>query len=180
MKRRLILAGWLLGACLLSLHLEAQIRFVAPDSLVFVDDSDTEAVDTQSSIVDRINRIEPGKGTVRVIQDEEVAKRLGRPAGGQANEATKSVTINGWRIQVFAGNNQRLSKEEAFRKEADVKSVFPELATYVHYTAPFWRLRVGDFQSFRDANDMLNRLKRALPSYGREMSIVKEKIIVER
>lgn len=154
----------------------AQIRLVAPDSLVVGMEEEPVA----PTIVDRINHYEPGQGRVRVIQDDEVAKRLGRPATSQLDNASNQVEINGWRIQVFAGNNQRSSKEEAFKKEVDVKSAFPEIATYVRYTAPFWRLRVGDFQTFREANDMLNRLKRALPAYGREMSIVKEKIIVER
>lgn len=154
----------------------AQIRLVAPDSLVV----GMEEEGIVPTIVDRINHYEPGKGRVRVIQDDEVAKRLGRPATGQLDDASTQVEINGWRIQVFSGNNQRSSKEEAFRKEVDVKSAFPELSTYVRYTAPFWRLRVGDFQTFREANDMLNRIKRALPTYGREMSIVKEKIVLER
>jgi len=83
-------------------------------------------------------------------------------------------------FRFFSGNNQRIAKNEAFRKEADIKSVFPELGTYMSYTAPFWRLRVGDFQTFQDARDVLLRIKGSFPSYGREMSIVKEKIQIKQ
>ncbi len=176
MRRYMIIAALMVLGSLPLTRITAQIRLVAPDSMV-VSMNETKATPT---IVDRINRIEPGKGYVRVIQDNEVANRIGRPVSTLDDGASRQVEIDGWRIQVFAGNNQRLSKEEAFRKEVDVKSVFPELATYVRWTAPFWRLRVGDFQTFRDASNMLDRLKRAFPSYGREMSIVKEKILVDR
>lgn len=178
MKRHLFPSALLSALSLLSIPLCAQVHRVAPDSLVVGAGASGENV--QPSIVDRINRVEPGKGRVRILQDDELAARLGKPSNDALYEGSGAVVIDGWRIQVFAGNNQRSSKEEAFRKEADVKSAFPELATYVQYTAPFWRLRVGNFQTIRDANDMLNRLKRAFPSYGREMSIVKEKIVVER
>lgn len=156
----------------------AQIPLAGPDSLV-VSTCDTSV----TTIVDKINQPEPGKGTVRIIQDKLISERIGRP--DPSNEGTfqsrndKYVEISGWRIQVFAGNNQRLSKNEAFRKEADIKSTFPEMTTYVTYTAPFWRLRVGDCQTFKDASDLMAQLRRAFPGYGREMSIVKETILIK-
>jgi len=158
--------------------LTAQIRLAGSDSLVA---GSSEPVET---IVDKINKKEPGKGTVRIIQDEAVSEQIGHPGQSLNSFADQPgedryIEISGWRVQVFAGNNQRLSKEEAFRKEADIKSRYTNLSTYVTYTAPFWRLRVGDFQTFKDANDQLNRLKDSFPAYGREMSIVKEKILIK-
>lgn len=143
-----------------------------------VSDAQTE------SIVDRINRDEPGKGSVTIIQDDKIAEKIGRPGLKMANDSEASVEsqyieVSGWRIQVFSGNNQRISKNEAFRKETDLKSTFPELSTYVKYNAPFWRLRVGDFQTYQDAHGMLIQLRHAFPAFGREMSIVKEKIQVK-
>ncbi|MEA4839860.1 MAG: SPOR domain-containing protein [Bacteroidales bacterium] len=136
------------------------------------------------SIVDKINKHEPGKGSVRIIQDEQIAVKIGRPGVESATSMESSdepryVQISGWRIQVFSGNNQRISKNEAFRKETDMKAAYPELSTYVKYNAPFWRLRVGDFQTYQDAQQMLVQLRHSFPSFGREMSIVKEKIQVK-
>jgi hypothetical protein len=139
---------------------------------------------TEETIVDKINHPVPGKGEVRIIQDESIANLIGRidHSENEANKVynqAKMIEINGWRIQLFSGNNQRSSKDEAFKMESDIKSRFPAMQTYVTYKAPFWRLRAGDFQTFKDANDELNRLKKAFPTYGREMSIVKEKILIE-
>ena len=137
-----------------------------------------------SSILERINKTESGKGSVKIIQDESISGRIGRPVKRNLpndldDEESKYVEMSGWRIQVFSGNNQRVSKNEAFGKEADLKASFPDLSTYVKYNAPFWRLRVGDFQTYQDAQGMLMQLRHAFPAFGREMSIVKEKIQVK-
>lgn len=152
-------------ACLIALNIQAQ------ESV-----SDTTSV---LGIVARLNQIEPGKGRVRIVQDEVVASRIGTPAvthTGEDASISDYVELSGWRIQVFAGNNQRISKNEAFRKEADIKMNFSNWDTYVTYTAPFWRLRVGDFQTYQDAREAMMLLRRRFPSYGKEMSIVRDKI----
>lgn len=145
---------------------------------------DMVPVDQSETIVDKINKPEAGKGSVQIIQDDKITEKIGRPgkkniAYSPQNGERKVLEMSGWRIQVFSGNNQRVSKNEAFRKETDLKTTFPELATYVKYNAPFWRLRVGDFQTYQDAQGMLAQLSRAFPAFGREMSIVKEKIQVK-
>lgn len=133
------------------------------------------------TIVDKINRNEPGKGNVKVIQDITITERIGRPGKNvvlNKKTSVKVVEMSGWRIQIFSGNNQRVSKNEAFMKEADIKSVFPDMSTYVTYSAPFWRLKVGDYQTFQEARTILLELRKSFPSYGREMSVVKDRIKV--
>lgn len=147
---------------------------------VFAQDSTTES--KAETIVDRINKLEPGKGSVQIIQDENITNRIGRKGKKQATNDAAPVTyieMMGYRIQVFAGNNQRVSKSEAYTKESDVKSIFPEMSTYVVYTAPFWRLRVGDFQTFQEAQRNMTKLRAEFPAFGREMSIIKEKVRVK-
>jgi hypothetical protein len=137
--------------------------------------------DETEKLVDRINQSVPGKGSVTVIQDDKISERLGKPGKrAQSNDEDVFTEINGYRIQVFVGNNQRVSKNEAYSKETDIKSIFPELSTYVGFTAPFWRLKVGDFQSFQDAQKILTQLKAKFPDYGREMSVVKDKVRIKK
>ena len=50
------------------------------------------------------------------------------------------------------GENQDVLKDEAYQKASMIKDADPELSTYVTFTSPFWRLRVGDFRSFEEAN----------------------------
>lgn len=164
---------------LFSLTISAQSDLYMNDSIAVRSGNDGQI----ESIVDRINRTESGKGTVRIIQDDSVSDRIGRP--GKVDTRTNAsvsryIELSGWRIQVFSGNDPRVSKNEAFRKEADIKSVYPELGTYVTYTAPFWRLRIGDFQTFQDARNMMLSLKSTFPYFGREMSIIKEKIQIKQ
>lgn len=166
---------WCFLLLFIPFELFAQNGFFLSDSTF----SDKEV----ETIVDRINKSEPGKGTVRIIQDDSVTDRLGRPGkvNGDLNSGyTKYIEISGWRIQVFSGNNPRVSKNEAFSKEADIKSVFPDIGTYVTYTAPFWRLRVGDFQTYQDARTVLTNIRNTFPAFGREMSIIKEKIQIKQ
>lgn len=146
---------------------------------VHAQDATTET--KTETIVDRINRLEPGKGSVKIIQDESITNRLGRKSRKPVvtDAPVSFVEMPGYRIQVFAGNNQRVSKGEAYTKESDVKSIFPEISTYVVYTAPFWRLRVGDFQTFQEAQRMMAKLRAEFPAFGREMSIIKERVRVK-
>lgn len=135
------------------------------------------AQDLGESFVDKINS--PGKGRVVILQDSSITARLGRPDVMGGVESIQYVEVNGYRIQVFAGNNQRVSKNEAYNKEADIKSIFPEYSTYVIFTAPFWRLRVGDFQSIQEAQHAMSALRAKFPAFGREMSLVKEKVRIK-
>ena len=50
---------------------------------------------------------------------------------------------------------------------------------YVTFTSPFWRLRVGDFRSFEEANLKLIELKNTFPQF-REMRVVKDMIRLTR
>lgn len=141
------------------------------------ENSDNSSVE---GIVERINSHEPGKGTVLLIQDMAITERIGKPGTNRITDnSERFVEVNGYRIQVFAGNNQRVSKNEAYNKESEIKSIFPEYSTYVGFTAPFWRLRVGDFQSFQEAQQAISKLRSKFPSYGREMSIVKDKVRIK-
>lgn len=160
-----------------SFHLLCLFCFL--QTVLFAQEATTES--KAETIVDRINKLEPGKGSVQIIQDESITHRITRKTRKTVvNESVPTyVEMPGYRIQVFAGNNQRISKSEAYTKEADVKSIFPEMSTYVVFTAPFWRLRVGDFQTFQEAQRMLVKLRSEFPAFGREMSIIKEKVRVK-
>ncbi|RHJ92947.1 SPOR domain-containing protein [Parabacteroides bouchesdurhonensis] len=124
---------------------------------------------------------EPGfrKGQVIVNQSSAIRNLVGARMYGENVEKTDTETflkVQGFRTQVFSGNNQRKSKDEAFRKEKEIKEMFPDVPTYVTYTAPFWKLRVGDFRSHEEAYHMMRLLMEAFPSYGKEMYIVREEI----
>lgn len=143
--------------------------------------SQTQVADT--SIVQSLERA-TSSARVRLFQDARLTDRLARRPGttvlsGTISKDQNYMTIRGYRIQVFSDNNQRRSKDEANQKAAMIKGVDPEMATYVTFTSPFWRLRVGNFRSFEEANIKLIELKNAFPQF-REMRVVRDMIRLPR
>lgn len=133
----------------------------------------------RSTIFDALSRHGVGEGEVVVHQSAAIERLIGERMAGANVETTDSVAylkIQGYRTQVFSGNNQRASKDEAFNKEREIKELFPDVPTYVSYNAPFWKLRVGDFRSHEEAYHMMRQLMAAFPKYGKEMYIVREEI----
>ena len=75
---------------------------------------------------------EKNKGTVRIFQDRRIVDLVGskQMSANIIKDGDKTlVSLNGWRIQIFSGNNQATAKEEAFSKEALVKAKLPDLNT---------------------------------------------------
>lgn len=107
---------------------------------------------------------------------ETLKQRLTRKPR-QISVVTPSISNGGYRIQVFSDSNPR-AQGEARAKASNINSKFPQWRSYVTYDAPYWRLRIGDFTNYEDANDALSVLKDAFPSYKRELRIIRDHINV--
>lgn len=116
-----------------------------------------------------------GQGKVTIHQDARISALVGKNqvTAGAADEQ-KVIKLTGYRIQVFAGNNTRESKNEAFAVADKIKELFPELPIYTSFIIPRWICRAGDFRSIEEADAMMRRLR----STGKfkEVSIVKDQI----
>ena len=55
------------------------------------------------------------------------------PAGSDEQKVIKS---SGYRIQVYAGNNTRQAKNEAYAVATRIKEHFPELTVYTSFNPP--------------------------------------------
>lgn len=133
-----------------------------------------EPVDS-TTIADKINN----DGFSKIIQPEKLNERLIRStAGDDADNSEQSATtsVSGYRIQVFSSNNARTGKNEANARAEKIRAQFPEHTAYVTYDAPYWRLRVGNFQNYDDARAALAMLKNAFPDYARDMRLVRDRI----
>ncbi len=131
------------------------------------------------TIFDKMAKRKAGKGIVTVHQSEAIRSLVGAHKYGanvEQEDGAAFLKIQGYRAQVFSGNNQRKSKDEAFRKEKEIKELLPDVPTYVTYNAPFWKLRVGDFRSHEEAYQMMRMLMSFFPAYAKEMYIVKEEV----
>ena len=113
------------------------------------------------------------EGVVKIYQDKRIEQLF-------FDRITLSNTgvISGYRVQVFSSNVQRTAKNEAFRIESLVREKFPEASIYVSYTSPFWKVRVGDFRTTEEAQELREELMRTFPDIRKEMYVVKDEIIV--
>lgn len=129
-----------------------------------------------TSIIDNIT----SNGNCYIYQSEKLSSRLNKLIENNddtiKNNSVEKLYISGYRIQVFSDNNSRTAKGEARNKAHDISEKFPELRTYIIYNAPFWRLRVGDFRTPEEANDVVVRLKEEFPSFSKEIRVVRDRI----
>ncbi len=118
-------------------------------------------------------------GKVTIHQDTRLNARIGKVGEGsnlkQVNNVSYIVTP-GFRIQVFSGNEQRKSKQEATQKEKMIKEIDPQIDTEIKFDSPFWRLRVGNYRTYEEADMQLRLLKKGLPQFGKEMYIVPDEV----
>lgn len=128
-----------------------------------------------------VDHITIGTGNI-VEQPDALLNRLIFEEG--ADEPNKDENINrpvngrmaGYRVQVFSDNNTRTAKAEASSKQRIIAARFPQYQTYVMYTSPYWRLKVGDFRTQQEANSAADELRRAFPSYSKEIRVVRDRV----
>ncbi len=97
------------------------------------------------------------KGRVIVVKDPQIDSLISkRLALSRASASGNSVTIQGFRVQVFSG----LGREDAYAEQTRFKSLYPNITSYVSYTQPNYRVRVGDFRTKLEAQKFMNTLKK--------------------
>lgn len=149
----------------------------------------TSAVSDTTGIVghitaDGVNTIQQPEALARLLNNSAVPHR----ETVQQDEETTSTESNntsatpahtriaGYRVQVFSDNNASTARNEARAKSRNISERFPEMRTYVSYTSPYWRLKVGDFRTKREADDAAEEIRRAFPSYAKEIRVVRDRI----
>ncbi len=155
----------------------------------------------QPHFTDYLTQYLPGAGIVTLNQDAEIQALVNgvkAPAPvarqphavqtpdstalqGEPHAVAREITGHrahslGYRIQVYAGGNNRESKSEAYRVAGLVRSYFSHVPVYTIFASPRWVCRVGDFKTREEAVEQLRKL-RETNQFG-EASIVKSKIVV--
>ena len=129
----------------------------------------------QKNIVEDLQTSRVGQGTVTIHQDAKISALLGATYVKSAEEnEPKMLKARGYRIQVYAGNNSRIARQEANDVAELIKMEFPELPVYAFFQPPRWLCRVGDYRSIEEADASMRRLKAA--GKFKEVSIVREQI----
>lgn len=94
---------------------------------------------------------------------------------GQITRPKTYKTI-GYRVQVYAGGNNKNARQTAQRTGNAIKINFPDEQVYVNFFSPRWICRVGNYRSYEEAHQMLIAVKQL--GYN-QATIVKGKITVQ-
>ena len=133
------------------------------------------SVSAQKNIVENLQTSRVGQGTVTIHQDAKISALLGSTYVKSAEEKEpKMLKARGYRVQVYAGNNSRIARQEANDMAEQIKMEFPELPVYAFFQPPRWLCRVGDYRSIEEADASMRRLKAT--GKFKEVSIVREQI----
>lgn len=132
----------------------------------------------QRQILEHLKTPGLNKGRVRINQDPRLDSIMSKQKfEAQSNlEFTENIAYvvgRGYRIQIFSGNSQRESKNQAYEMEKELKEKMPMLESYVSFTQPFWKLRVGNFRTYEEAQAILRNLKKEFPAW-KEMFITND------
>lgn len=115
------------------------------------------------------------RGEVTEIKDPLIDSLIARRIELNKQKATTTnpvsnaiVSSMGYRVQVFYGADRR----EAFNEQNRFKAAYPKLRTYITYKEPNYYLRVGDFRTRLEAQNLMNELRPNFPT----LFIYREKI----
>lgn len=103
-------------------------------------------------------------GKVEVIEDARIAllqqKRLQVVMGVEVKAETRRPgtkgTVLGFRVQIYTGS----SRTEAYAAQSRFQRMYRDIPTYVGYTQPNYRVKVGDFRSRSDAQAIMRELRK--------------------
>ena len=123
----------------------------------------TALASAQTTLVQELERDVPGKGKIRVERDARLDNLIG--VVSEAESGTK-IKASGYRIQVFAGNNTRASKEKANEVDRYLRSNYPDLPVDTGFKSPRWLCTVGDFLYYEEAYEVMRKLKKETPYKG--------------
>lgn len=96
-------------------------------------------------------------------------KRLGIQRGQQE--------ADGFRVQVYASNNQQQAKNEALLLQQRLESAL-DMPVYAQSEPPFWKVRLGNFRTREEANKYKEVFLQYYPDLQGSTYVVPDKIVL--
>lgn len=118
----------------------------------------------------------PGTLRVEVTNGDTVYRGTVLPEAPRRPAVRKPVykglihSGRGFRIQIYSGNDRR----QAIQAKARFMRIYPQMRTYLSYSAPQFRVKAGDFQSRNEAY----QVARTLTTLFKPIMIVPDVIVV--
>jgi len=128
------------------------------------------------SITDLVNGTNKSAAPGQKRQVDGTTPQYSDSMGVDSLSLGQKVKMNGFRIQVYFGDNSRKGKTEARAAGLRFRNSFPQYSVYVSFVSPHWKCQAGDFRTMEEASEVLRQIREI--GIFREAVIVKSKINV--
>lgn len=110
-----------------------------------------------------------------IVKEEQPNKVIGTATTSPKPDNKKAKKIEGYRLQVYEGDNSRQSRIDVEKIGEEMKRLFPTETVYVQFYSPKWVCRIGNYRTYDEALEIRNKLR----GYGYQTTkIMKGKITV--
>lgn len=116
-------------------------------------------------------------GAVHVNNSAKIDSLVYKNYGARVDADKKVVAAQGFRVQIFSSNRGQEAKNASFNIKKELEELYPDTKVYVTFTAPFWKVRVGDFTDYYTAVKFSETLKESYPERATEIFVVKEDVV---
>ena len=100
---------------------------------------------------------EEDAGKITIHQDA----RLHHLVDKHIAENRKSMSIPGYRIQIYSGSGKRA---EALRVKTQFMKQFPKVSSELIYNEPYFKIRVGSFRTKQEGYKLYKRISKYFPN----------------
>lgn len=111
---------------------------------------------------------------VHIYQDSAVTRLLNDKITGAQRE---QVLVDGYRVQIYSSNVQQKGKNEAIELEHRLTNQIDK-PIYVTYISPSWKVRIGDFVTYEEAQAYKNELVQQFPELQASSYVIGDQILV--
>lgn len=137
----------------------------------------------QSDSTSIITSLASGQSSITVKQPPSMNDRVSYGSKvtveiDKISDTGRTSRRGGFRVQIFSDNNVRTAKSNAEYRKRTVEQRLPGVRAYLKYESPYWRVQVGDYRTRAEAENALQELRNAFPSYASDLKIVSERINV--
>ncbi|MCM1349093.1 MAG: SPOR domain-containing protein [Firmicutes bacterium] len=115
-------------------------------------------------MADSVNIVEMPEG-LRDLIDYDAGTPVER-------KIVKPVNPKPYTVQVYGDK----SRSEANARAAKVQARFPQYHVRRHYSSPYFRVYLGAFETSREAQTLVNEVKKAFPAFASEVHWTKTSI----
>ena len=93
---------------------------------------------------------------ISLLQEKRIELILHPEDAASTRNTGRKGTALGFRVQIYTGT----SRTAAYAAQSRFQRMYSDIPTYVSYTQPNYRVKVGDFRSRSEAQAMMRELRK--------------------